>query len=157
MDIKLKPCPFCGGEAKVGDYMLYASSGKHIKCTRCSARSGFYLIDSPKVDFTKKLDESTRYTEEQAIEKAAEDWNRRAASNGVALYIKDLTDGTVRKYGTDCHDALLICDGVLQYENFQNGDGSPTGYCFCHEDGETNWIPEGAVDEERYVHIGIIE
>jgi Lar family restriction alleviation protein len=142
MDIKLKPCPFCGGEATV---FVSSEGGVFVICMKCQTR-------------TKTLFDSLAYNKPtNAVGKVIEAWNTRAASDGVELYIKDLTDGTVRKYGTDCHDALLICDGVLEYENFQNGDGSPTGYCFCYEDGETNWIPEGAVDEERYVHIGIIE
>lgn len=69
----------------------------------------------------------------------------------LTLWIKDLTDGTVRRYGEDKHDALLVWNGVLEYENLQRCDGSPTGYCFCNEDGSIDWICE---DEEKYVHIG---
>jgi len=76
------------------------------------------------------------------------------------LYIKDRTDGSVRRYGEDRHDALYVRNGVLEYENLQNGDGSPSGYCFCNEDGtedrfcqtEDRFCQEG----EKYVHIGRI-
>ena len=74
----------------------------------------------------------------------------------IELHIKDLSDGTVRKFGKNPHDSLLIRDGVIEYKNLQNGDGSPSGYCFCYADGETNWITEGEIDDERYVHIGVI-
>lgn len=77
MPNELKPCPFCGGEAKIGDYMTYSYAGKHIKCTKCSARSGFVLINAPKLIGDGILDESTRYTKEEAIEIAIEAWNRR--------------------------------------------------------------------------------
>lgn len=46
-----------------------------------------------------------------------------------SMWIKDLEDGTVRKYGTNCHDSLRISnDGrSLTYYNLQNGDGSMCG------------------------------
>ena len=34
-EIKLKPCPFCGGEAKVE----YAGNNAYIRCVPCGARS----------------------------------------------------------------------------------------------------------------------
>ena len=74
--------------------------------------------------------------------------------NGLTLYIKDLTDGKVRKYGEDPHDSLKVDDGILQYENLQNGDGSPFGYCFCNADGSTDWLE--ADGTEKYMHIGKI-
>jgi len=76
---ELKPCPFCGGEAAVGDVMTFLKDGKSIKCTKCHARTMYILIDNPKVNhFDGTVDESTRYTAEQAELKAAELWNRRA-------------------------------------------------------------------------------
>lgn len=73
------------------------------------------------------------------------------------LYIKDLETGSVFKYGEDCHDSLQVWDGELRYSNLQNGDGSPYGYCFCNEDGSTNWLGEGAEYDEKYVHIGRVQ
>lgn len=75
---ELKCCPFCGGEAEVSDVLCFYKDGKAIRCKKCFARSMFVLIDSPKVNlFTNEVDESTRFTPEQAAEKAAEAWNRR--------------------------------------------------------------------------------
>lgn len=34
MEFNLKPCPFCGGEAK-----LYVSDGVSVKCPKCRAQS----------------------------------------------------------------------------------------------------------------------
>ena len=54
------------------------------------------------------------------------------------MYIKDMTNGTVRRYGTNVHDSLQISDDgrTLSYENLQNGDGSRYGdYRFCDQDG----------------------
>ena len=64
------------------------------------------------------------------------------------MYIKDLTNGNIRKYGSDPHDSLNISpDGkYLTYYNLHNGDGSGDGgnYVFCDEDGLT---PEEAADK----------
>ena len=76
---ELKPCPFCGGEAEIGDHITYVYVGKHIKCTKCLARGGFTLIDAPMMSKNGALDESTRYTTEEAIERAIEAWNRRVS------------------------------------------------------------------------------
>lgn len=74
--IKLKRCPFCGGEAKVIDTNVYHDKAKRVRCTVCGAYTGAELVDHPEIKFAG-LDESTRYTEQQAAEKAAERWNRR--------------------------------------------------------------------------------
>lgn len=72
----------------------------------------------------------------------------------LRLYIKDRYDGTVRRYGESRHDSLRVVKGVLTYENLQNGDGSPYGYCFCNEDGSEDWLDNFPAEE--YLHIGEI-
>ena len=79
MEIRLKPCPFCGGEAKIISTRIYSDSARRIGCTKCQAVTQAVLIDHPKYN-GRNLDESTRYTAEQAEEKAAEKWNSRADS-----------------------------------------------------------------------------
>lgn len=67
------------------------------------------------------------------------------------MFIKDLTNGNVRLYGTNQHDALRISkDGrTLSYENLQNGDGSRYGdYRFTDDKGRT---PE---EDEELVEYG---
>lgn len=57
---------------------------------------------------------------------------------------------TVKEYGTDQHDALMISeDGrCLYYENLQNGDGSMfAGYTFVLEDGKP---PQESNSDEAY-------
>ncbi len=69
------------------------------------------------------------------------------------MYIKDLTTGLVRKYGTDSHDALSISpDGrTLSYENLHNCDGSEFGnYRFTDEEGNT---PEEAAEKKNIPEI----
>lgn len=69
------------------------------------------------------------------------------------MYIKDLTNGNVRKYGSDPHDSLNISpDGrYLSYCNLHNSDGSLTGnYVFCDENGFT---PEEAADKHDCIYI----
>lgn len=75
---ELKPCPFCGGEAVITDVMAFRSDGKRVKCTTCYAGSMYVLINHPKLNlFDNSVDESTRYTAEQAEQKVTELWNRR--------------------------------------------------------------------------------
>lgn len=76
----LKPCPFCGGEAVFGKVLAYMSEGRNVKCVKCGARSNSYLIDTPKMTFNG-ADDGTRMSVEQAKEKAATAWNRRAGES----------------------------------------------------------------------------
>lgn len=76
------------------------------------------------------------------------------------MYIRDNISNTVRLYGTDCHDSLLISnDGkTLSYYNLQCGEGSRYGsYSFVTDrDGnvpneDEDLIRHGA---EAYFNIG---
>lgn len=75
-NVELKPCPFCGGEGKVIDTHVYLDKAIRIGCDECSCTTARVLIDHPQYNGLE-LDEKTRYTREEAIEKAAELWNRR--------------------------------------------------------------------------------
>ena len=76
-ETELKPCPFCGGEAEVREGFVYADNAVLIRCQKCFVKTEKVLINHPKITYYG-TDESTRYTKEQAIQKAAEIWNRRA-------------------------------------------------------------------------------
>lgn len=75
---ELKPCPFCGGEAEIAYGNIYISRVVSVRCTKCRAKTNFVWIDHPNMSYTGGLDESTRYTEQQAENRAIEAWNRRA-------------------------------------------------------------------------------
>lgn len=75
------------------------------------------------------------------------------------MLIKDLQTGTVRKYGSDHHDSLMISqDGMsLSYYNLQCGEGSKYGdYRFVMEDGKVPAESEtfDAMYAECYFNIG---
>ena len=57
--VELKPCPFCGGEAR-----LFVDDGVRVLCNKCRASSKI-LVDS-------------ECYETRAVEKVIEAWNRRA-------------------------------------------------------------------------------
>ena len=66
---RLKPCPFCGGQAEVREETRPdppASYGVYlVKCPRCGARTRDFINDGS-------------YGEKHSISDAAEAWNRRA-------------------------------------------------------------------------------
>ncbi|MBR3610028.1 MAG: Lar family restriction alleviation protein [Oscillospiraceae bacterium] len=76
--IRLKKCPFCGGKASFKKERIWLEDGISIRCEKCHTKTKIVLIDHPA--FSAKcngLDESTRYTEEQAMEVVAKIWNER--------------------------------------------------------------------------------
>ena len=60
--LKLKPCPFCGGEAciKIKSFDVF-THGAIVECNKCFART---MLVVPSMDYAAK-------------DKAAELWNRR--------------------------------------------------------------------------------
>lgn len=74
---ELKPCPFCGGYSEIVRKQICLDHGYRVDCTQCGAKGTVVLVNHPKFTYYG-LDESTRYTEEQAKRKAIEAWNRRA-------------------------------------------------------------------------------
>lgn len=76
---KLKPCPFCGGEAVYIIYKNYIRVTAHewqfgIKCTNC-------MIELPMRDFIVTVDMNSNgeiVVTEDERGKAADMWNRRA-------------------------------------------------------------------------------
>ena len=76
----LKPCPFCGGEAELRDGHIYMDDTKIVICTKCHVRTSPVIVNHPS--FTANgLDESTRYTAEQAAQIACQKWNRRVSDD----------------------------------------------------------------------------
>ena len=99
MNIELKPCPFCGGEARIGGYE-YVNSGGHyhpatnpiyVICTKCGAKTRSVSIRT--LNITSRIglkeigythihevfpDEVKAERDRCALE-AAERWNRRGS------------------------------------------------------------------------------
>lgn len=73
---ELKPCPFCGGEAKEHHQPLYTENGVCIACTDCKARSRFFLYDCKYTFYRGEKD--VYISKERAISDATDEWNRRA-------------------------------------------------------------------------------
>lgn len=72
--MELKPCPFCGGEAR----LFVSENGVCVKCTNgftkgCGCQTDWFT-DSNYVDGM----DGWRKTEFPAVDKAIVSWNRRA-------------------------------------------------------------------------------
>ena len=128
---KLKPCPFCGGEARTGfainDYNRWG-----VECTRCGATVEV-------ADWCGDYD-----TEENAIKA----WNRRAseASNEVIAKSKPKWISVKERLPeNDSHDRFLVCAidpwfgtkviDFMRYDRRWLYDGKPT------EAKVTHWMP----------------
>lgn len=100
----LKPCPFCGGEARIKDTKAYLDDAVVAYCTRCGTRQTYILVDHPRIIMSgpageTQLDESTRYTREQAVEVAEKKWNRRATPTARRDEIDDRDDFILNPIG----------------------------------------------------------
>jgi Lar family restriction alleviation protein len=70
-EVKLKPCPFCGGDAR----LQVTERGVAVVCIRlsdCGCRTDYYL------DFNVVIGWDDWKKRRSAVEKAVEAWNRRA-------------------------------------------------------------------------------
>lgn len=145
MDIKLKPCPFCGGEAEYhGECNMV-----WVRCTNCHAER-IYKFDEP--------------------EEAAEDWNRRTQPEGRALAVDELRqmdmepvylqlgDGTevwaICEWETECcvmfHFPNEVFEADLDFINMEYDD--PDGHFGLHLLGWRAYRhkPEGRATHETH-------
>lgn len=76
--IELKHCPKCGGKGEIKDCKVFLDDGVRVTCSGCNYSTQIVLIDCPKIT-AKGLDEKTRYSKAQAIQRAAEMWNGNTA------------------------------------------------------------------------------
>lgn len=77
MDIRLKPCPFCGCGlvvVQVYDPEMYGALGCAVECPRCKARTGYYPISE---HIEGKMGVVTERSLARGRRDAAQAWNRR--------------------------------------------------------------------------------
>ena len=80
MNYKLKPCPFCGGKAKLSedkDYQIYS-----VNCTECDAGTNSYGIKRDATDaWNKRIEPTFTPDELDAIRRNVRDrWAERELS-----------------------------------------------------------------------------
>lgn len=76
MSSDAKSCPCCGGDAEIKESAIYGENLVFVRCKSCGLRTRPVIVDHPVL--TKNgLDESTRYTAEEARAVAISLWDRR--------------------------------------------------------------------------------
>lgn len=73
--MRLKPCPFCGGEAKKQAKEVNGLRAIYVVCEKCGASSGIYKTHNPRVK-----------DEENPAIKA---WNRREPIDRIVEQLED--------------------------------------------------------------------
>ena len=114
--VELKPCPFCGGKAR-----LFVSNGVRVLCPKCGATTRI-LVDGERV-------------ETNAVENVIKSWNRRKNNFEVIDDTPNIAE-VVEKYGEDvkpdpvnhpahytsgsieCIDAMQAAFGVEAVKDF---------------------------------------
>ena len=71
----------------------------------------------------------------------------------IDLYVRDREDGTVHRVGDDHHDHLYVdLNGIVQYENLHNGDGTMCG-TFHEEKAGYEFVDEDDLTEKQLKQI----
>ena len=78
----LLPCPFCGGVAEIIENRIYLDTAIRVRCTNCKVVTKPVLINKPRAT-ADGVDETTRYSRQQATVKSINLWNRRANDDSV--------------------------------------------------------------------------
>ena len=95
-EIKLKPCPFCGGSARFETRAIFASQVITVKCKECEAEC-------------KPVGISIDYS---AREMAAEKWNTRAQDEQKEERVVDILDDVMGN----------ICDEYCKFPDYLSDD-----------------------------------
>lgn len=85
--MKLKPCPFCGGEAQKQAQEVNGLRAIYVVCKKCGASSGIYKTRNPRVK-----------DEENPAIKA---WNRRDPMDKIVEQLEEASYWTEPTYDED--------------------------------------------------------
>ena len=88
MSDKLKPCPFCGGEAKFFEdkgYQIYS-----VTCTECDAGTNAYGIEQDAIDaWNSRVQPTFTPDELDAIRRNVSDWRAERELSKIEQAIID--------------------------------------------------------------------
>lgn len=61
---------------------------------------------------------------------------RKRETTLVDIFVRDKSDGSIHRVGSNSHDSLSVRDGLVSYYNLQNGEGSgeDSDYTFVDSD-----------------------
>ena len=92
---KLKPCPFCGGKAKLfedKDYQIYSAT-----CTECDAGTNAYGIEQDAIEaWNRRVQPMFTPDELDAIRRNVRDWQAERELSKIEQSIIDKCDAHLK-------------------------------------------------------------
>ena len=120
-EIKLKPCPFCGGEAEFVRKPVKANGGwcdaVYVRCTACDARSNRVLYSANIHRNDSEYTEATEaWNTRKPMERIVEQINNRILKAGRIMVEnpKDELDKIANDTAKDFIDAYNECIEIIQ-------------------------------------------
>lgn len=91
MDNKLKPCPFCGGEAILAENAN--SEELLVECCNCYAHTGLYCSEQEAIDaWNRRVSPPFTLDELDAIRRNVRDWRTERELSKIEQSIIDKCD-----------------------------------------------------------------
>lgn len=93
------------------DYIVKSSCPQRTVCRKCHIKNSCNALVKEHIDNLQKLI----------------DLSGRSL---IKLKVRDLADGEEHIVGTNVHDVLRVNNGIVEYYNLQNGEGTGDGGCY---------------------------
>lgn len=95
MNYKLKPCPFCGGEAEFFEDEFFCRYS--VVCTECSAGTNTYGVERDAIDaWNRRIEPTFTPDELDAIRRNVRDWQAERELSKIEQSIIDKCDAHLK-------------------------------------------------------------
>ena len=108
MNNELEKCPCCGSAAEIVRGETFGVRRRSVRCTECGLETQKVFVDKPAITIKSypHVDESTRYTEQEATRITVELWNRRVDLQSAPIRAEIATEIFDKIYDA----ADMICE-----------------------------------------------